>query len=91
MGDARPFLCEPPGPAETITGKGDILLFPFVEGKVECPLFPLFLLQGADPEHDVQDVTFENVSILGAKLTQGSSQLKLGENAAGIRFPTEAR
>jgi hypothetical protein len=39
----------------------------------------------------LQDVTFENVSILGEKLTQGSSQLKLGENAAGIRFPTEAR
>jgi len=51
----------------------------------------LVQVQGADPEHNVQDVTFENVSILGEKLTQGAGRLKLGENATGIRFPTEAR
>jgi hypothetical protein len=28
-----------PGPTETTAGKGDILLFPLPEGKVECPLF----------------------------------------------------
>ena len=31
----------------------------------------LVQIEGADAEHDVQDVTFENVSILGEKLTQG--------------------
>jgi hypothetical protein len=46
----------------------------------------LVQVQGADAEHDVQDVTFENVSILGEKLTQESGRVKIGENAKDIRF-----
>jgi len=46
----------------------------------------LVQIQGADPEHDVQDVTFENVSILGEKLTQGASRVKIGEHAKDVRF-----
>ena len=43
-------------------------------------------VQGADAEHDVQDVTFYNVSILGEKLTQGSSRVQIGANTKNIRF-----
>ncbi len=46
----------------------------------------LVQVEGADAEHDVQDVTFENVSILGEKLTQGAGRVRLGENAKDIRF-----
>ena len=46
----------------------------------------LVQVQGADAEHDVQDVTFENVSILGSKLTEGASRVKIGENTKDIRF-----
>ena len=46
----------------------------------------LVQLQGADAEHDVQDVTFENVSILGEKLTKESGRVKIGENTKDIRF-----
>jgi hypothetical protein len=34
----------------------------------------------------VQDVTFENVSILGEKLTRESNRVKIGENTKDIRF-----
>ena len=54
-----------------------------IEGK---PGEYLVQIQGADLEHDVQDVTFENVSILGEKLTRESNRVKLGENAKDIRF-----
>jgi len=46
----------------------------------------LVQIEGADAEHNVHDVTFENVSILGEKLTQGSSRLKIGEHTKDIRF-----
>jgi len=46
----------------------------------------LVQVQGADAEHDVQDVTFENVSILGSKLAEGSPGVKIGENTKAIRF-----
>ena len=46
----------------------------------------LVQIQGADAEHDVQDVTFENVSILGSKLTKESAQLRIGENVQNVRF-----
>jgi len=49
----------------------------------------LVQIQGADAEHDVQDVTFENVSILGEKLTRASNRVKIGENTKDIRFVPE--
>jgi hypothetical protein len=51
----------------------------------------LVQIQGADPEHDVQDVTFENVSILGEKLTRESNRVKVGENAKDLRFSAGAQ
>ncbi len=54
-----------------------------IEGK---PGEYLVQIQGADPEHDVQDVTFENVSILGEKLMRASTRVKMGENTKDIRF-----
>jgi pectate lyase len=46
----------------------------------------LIQIQGADAEHDVRNVTFENVSILGSKLTKESRQIRIGEHAQDIRF-----
>jgi hypothetical protein len=46
----------------------------------------LVQIQGADPEHDVQDVTLENVSIVGEMLTRESNRVKIGENTKDIRF-----
>jgi hypothetical protein len=46
----------------------------------------LVQVQGADAEHNVQDVTFENVSVLGEKLTQGSARVQIGEHTRDIRF-----
>jgi hypothetical protein len=54
-----------------------------VEGK---PGAYLVQVQGADTEHDVQDVTFENVSILGERPTQGADRVKIGANTKDIRF-----
>ncbi len=47
-------------------------------------------LAGADTEHDVRDVTFEKVSILGAKLSASSTQLSIGAHVEGVRFPDTA-
>ncbi|MBC8468104.1 MAG: hypothetical protein H8D56_01420 [Planctomycetes bacterium] len=46
----------------------------------------LVQLEGADPEHNVQDVTFENVSIDGAKLKKESKQVRIGEHTENLRF-----
>ncbi len=46
----------------------------------------LVQIQGADAEHDVQDVTFDNVSILGSKLARGSAQLRIGEHTQDVCF-----
>jgi type 1 glutamine amidotransferase len=43
-------------------------------------------LAGADAEHDVRNVTFEDVSILGAPLTRNSPQLRLGQHVEAVRF-----
>jgi hypothetical protein len=39
-------------------------------------------LQGADAEHDVKGVTFENVRILGKSLTESAPPLRVGPHAA---------
>jgi hypothetical protein len=51
----------------------------------------LVQLEGADAAHDVQDVTFENVSILGSKLTKESPRLQLGSHVQNVRFDGEAQ
>ncbi len=49
-------------------------------------------LAGADPEHDVRDVTLENVSILGTNLTQNAPRMSIGPHVSEVRFagPAEA-
>jgi len=46
----------------------------------------LVQIQGADAEHDVRDVMFEKVSILGLPLTGESRNTRVGEHAGHIRF-----
>jgi len=46
---------------------------------------------GADAEHDVRDVVFEGLSILGSKLTDDSAAARVGENAENIRFAAESQ
>jgi hypothetical protein len=51
----------------------------------------LVQIEGADAEHNVRDVTFENVSILGSKLTEGSRQVHIGKHTENVRFHAEAQ
>jgi hypothetical protein len=51
----------------------------------------LVQIEGADAEHDVRDVTFENVSIMGSKLTEGSSQVRIGDHTESVRFRTKVQ
>jgi hypothetical protein len=44
----------------------------------------LIQVEGADAEHDVHDVTFEGVSILGTKITDDSAEVKVGLNTKNI-------
>jgi hypothetical protein len=46
----------------------------------------LVQIQGADAEHNVQDITFENVSITGAKLEKESKQVRIGKHTENLRF-----
>ena len=46
----------------------------------------LMQLEGADAQHQVQDVTFENVMVLGAKLKPDSPNMKVGQQVEGVRF-----
>jgi hypothetical protein len=43
-------------------------------------------LIGADAEHDIRQVTFENVSVLGYPLTPDSPNLTRGDHVQDIRF-----
>ena len=49
----------------------------------------LVQVDGPDAEHDVRDVTFEGVSILGSKLTGDSAEVRVGENTENIQFFAE--
>lgn len=51
----------------------------------------LVQIQGADAEHDVRGVAFENVAILGSKLTKESAQLRMGEHTSEVRFDEKAQ
>jgi len=57
-----------------------------VEGK---PGDYLVQIEGADAEHNVRDVTFKNVSILGSQLTEGSKRLHIGKYTENLRFRIE--
>lgn len=51
----------------------------------------LVQIEGADAEHDVRDVTFENVSIVGSKLTKTSGPVSIGRHTKNVGFHTEAQ
>lgn len=51
----------------------------------------LVQIQGVDSEHDVRDVTFENVSIMGSKLQEVSSEVRIGEHTENVRFYAEGQ
>ncbi|MEN6428476.1 MAG: glycosyl hydrolase family 28 protein [Phycisphaerales bacterium] len=51
----------------------------------------LVQIQGADAEHDVREVSFENVAILGSKLTKESSRLHIGEHTSDVRCDEKAQ
>lgn len=46
----------------------------------------LVQIQGADAEHDVQDVTFENISIVGEKLKKDSNRVHIGKHTENLQF-----
>ncbi|NQT00632.1 MAG: endo-polygalacturonase [Planctomycetes bacterium] len=46
----------------------------------------LVQLEGADAEHNVRDITFENVSIAGAKLEKESKQVRIGKHTENLKF-----
>ena len=43
-------------------------------------------IQGADVQHDVRGVSFENIEILGAPLTTGSDRVQAGPHVADLHF-----
>jgi len=51
----------------------------------------LVQVQGTDAEHDVHDVAFEGVSVLGSPVVARSSRVQIGENAHDIRFQEKAQ
>jgi len=46
----------------------------------------LVQIQGADAEHNVRDITFENILITGAKLEKESKQVRIGKHTENLRF-----
>ena len=46
-------------------------------------------LAGADAEHDVRKVTFENVSILGVPLVRDSPQVSVGQHVFDVQLRVE--
>ncbi|MCU0917866.1 MAG: glycosyl hydrolase family 28 protein [Planctomycetes bacterium] len=49
----------------------------------------LVQIEGADTEHDVQNVIFESVVVAGEKLTRASSRVRIGERTKDIRFDSQ--
>jgi hypothetical protein len=54
-----------------------------VEGK---PGEYLVQIEGADAEHGVSGITFDNVTILGTKLTEKSASTRVGNHVKEVRF-----
>ena len=46
----------------------------------------LVQLEGADAQHQVRDVSFEKVLVLGQELKASSPNMKLGQQVDGVRF-----
>jgi hypothetical protein len=46
----------------------------------------LVQIQGADAEHNVRDITFENVSIAGTKLERQSKRVRIGKHTENLKF-----
>ena len=51
----------------------------------------LVQIEGADSEHDVNDVILENISIVGSKLQNGSDRLRLGKYIKNVVLNTIAQ
>ncbi len=51
----------------------------------------LVQIEGADPEHDVNDVVFEGVSIAGSKVTEESKRVSIGAHTKNVRFRADAQ
>jgi len=51
----------------------------------------LVQIEGADPEHDVNDVVFASVSIAGSKLTEESKRVSIGAHTKNVRFRADAQ
>ncbi len=51
----------------------------------------LVQIEGADARHDVRGVTFENVSILGSKLTEESAPVRVGKHTSNVRWHAESK
>jgi polygalacturonase len=51
----------------------------------------LVQVEGADAEHNVREVAFENVSILGSKLGKDSASVRVGKHAENVRFSGESK
>ena len=47
--------------------------------------YPVWVI-GADPDHQVTDVTFENISWFNHLLDENSPQVKIEDNTTNIRF-----
>ena len=43
-------------------------------------------LEGADAEHTVENVSFENVTILGQPVTRATPGVSIGKNVENVRF-----
>jgi hypothetical protein len=43
-------------------------------------------LEGADAEHDIRDVVFENVTVNGQPLAEGQGRLRIGTHVEGVRL-----
>jgi hypothetical protein len=51
----------------------------------------LVQIEGADAKHEVNGVTFENISIAGSKLQEGSDRLIIGKYTENIAFRATAK
>jgi len=51
----------------------------------------LVQIEGVDAEHDVRDVSFENVSIIGSQLAEGSSRVRIGKYTENVSFHAEKK
>lgn len=51
----------------------------------------LVQVMGADEKHDVRDVTFEDVSINGKKVTRESERVQIGQYTEDLRFQADSQ